>query len=117
MPAVVVWERGMQPFAVAQPPLRREVARKLAVLLSCLALTPRQQMLLAAEISVLLATQRFEDAAYAALREKGYSDRSARLTMLAARRTDAMDPRHRAEVQRTFERIMGPHRQSARLAA
>jgi len=107
----------MQPFAVAQPPLRREVARKLAVLISCLALTPRQQMLLAASISELLATQCFEDAAYAALREKGYSDRSARLILLAARRTAPTDPRHRAEVQRTFDRITTPQRQIERPAA
>ena len=107
----------MQPFAVAQPPLRREVARKLAVLLSCLALTPRQQMLLAAEISMLLATHCFEDAAYAALRDRGYSDRGARLLLLAARRTTPNDPCRRSEVQRAFERIVAPQRQNARIAA
>ncbi|HTW25510.1 MAG TPA: hypothetical protein VME92_00175 [Acetobacteraceae bacterium] len=92
---------------------------RLATLLACLELSPGLERWLVERIRVAARTIPFEDAAYTALREVGHSDRSARMVLLAARRTDPQDPRRRRAIRRAMARLgqgpatAGPSQQAA----
>jgi len=93
---------GPRPARHIRPELRR-----IAALLTFLApLPPRREMALSRQIQANMRSHSFEDSAYAALREIGWTDRSARNLLLAVRRTPHTDPRHRHSIEETMRRLL-----------